>query len=532
MVKKSNQKNESQSADQSRSVCAVIDVGSTSIRMIIAHVEQNGKLSVIDSLQQAVSLGKDTFSRGFIGKESIDACVKTLKSYRRMLKEYNVEKETCIRTIATSAVREAANRDAFIDRIYIATGFYIEIIDEIDIARLTYLSIKSCRDNHKFEWGENLLIAEISGGSTEVLHLEQNKVILSHNYRLGSLRIREALGEIPAPLSRHRDLMENDIIRTVKQIAGSIENNTKLSFITLGGDIRLAASEINPSWNSDDPLKVPVVHLLKFINDIFSMTIEDVVHRYHLSFYDAETLGPALLFYYHLASQLKLKSLIVTGISLRHGALIEMSLHGSLSKDFVQQVVNSAFETGRKFQFDESHAVRVSKLALILYNALAKEHGLSSIAELHLHIASLLHDIGSFINTRSHHKHSMYIIQHSELFGLSKKDLTIISLIARYHRHASPKPEHDVYNQLSRDQRLTIVKLAAILRIADALDQSDTRHLNSIECDLSQDDLIIYLTGIDDVSLAQYNIKGKGSMFEDVFGLNIILRKKVIPESQ
>lgn len=532
MLKKSNQKKEVAQTDNTRSACAVIDIGSTSIRMIVAHIEQNGNISVIDSLQQAVSLGKDTFTRGLIGKESIDACVKTLKSYRRTLKEFNIEKESCIRVIATSAVREASNKDAFVDRIYIVTGFFIEVIDEIDIARLTYLSIKSCRDTHKFQWGNNLLIAEISGGSTEILHLEHNKVILSHNYRLGSLRMREALGEIPTPLSRHRDLMENDIIRTVNQITTSIETDSPLSLITLGGDIRLAASTIYPSWNQDDPLKVSVANLLNFINDIFSLTIDEIVQQYHLSFPDAETLGPALLFYYHLANQLKLKSLIITGISMRHGALIEMSLHGSLSRDFVQQVVNSAFETGRKFQFDEPHATRVSKLALILFHVLVKEHSLPLTSELHLHIASLLHDIGSFINTRSHHKHSMYIILNSELFGLSKKDLTIISLIARYHRHAPPKPEHEIYNLLPRDQRLTILKLAAILRIADALDQSDSQHLNKIDCSVSQDDLIIYLPGIDDFSLVKYNIKSKGSMFEDVYGLNIVLRKKAISELQ
>jgi exopolyphosphatase/guanosine-5'-triphosphate,3'-diphosphate pyrophosphatase len=532
MLRKNTQKKELSTETHSEMTCAVIDIGTTAIRMTIAHIESNSKITVIDTLQQAVSLGKDTFTKGFICKTSIEDCVRVLKSYRRTLKEYGIDSENYVRIIATTAVREASNRDAFIDRIFIATGLNVEVIDEIDIARLTYLSVKSCRDTNNFQWGNRLLIAEISGGSTEILHFDHEKVILSHNYRLGSLRMREALDEIPAPLKRHRDLMENDINRTVNQISNDIDMNMQLSLITLGGDIRTAASHIYPDWNNDEPLKVSVPLLLKFVNDIFSLTTDEIVQQFHISFADAETLGPALLFYYHLARILNLKTIIVTGISMRHGVLIEISQRGSRSNEFVQQIIHSALETGRKFQFDERHATNVADLSVKLFKAIEKEHGLPQQYELTLRIAALLHNIGSFINVRSHHKHSMYIIQNSELFGLSKSEITIISLIARYHRHSAPKPEHEIYHLLPREQRLIVVKLAAILRIADALDRSDNSRINSMECQVSDEGLIIYVAGIDDFSLEQYSIRSKGTLFEDVYGFNIILRKKEFSEQQ
>jgi exopolyphosphatase/guanosine-5'-triphosphate,3'-diphosphate pyrophosphatase len=530
MLKKKSQKTEVTTESRNEMTCAVIDIGTTSIRMTIAEIEPNSKITVIDSLQQAVTLGKDTFTKGYICKTSIEDCVRVLKSYRRTLKEYGIESDTLIRIIATTAVREASNRDAFIDRIFIATGFNVEIIEEIDIARLTYLSIKSCCDSTNFQWGNRLLITEISGGSTEILHFDQDKVILSHNYRLGSLRMREALDEIPTPLIRHRELMENDIIRTVNQISQDIDMNIQLSLITLGGDIRTAASHIYPDWNHDEPLRVSVPLLLKFVNDVFSMTTDEIVQQFHLSFADAETLGPALLFYYHLAHSLNQKSIIVTGISMRHGVLIEISQRGFRSNEFIQQIINSALETGRKFQFDEKHAVNVADISAILFKALEKEHGLSPHYELILRISALLHNIGSFINIRSHHKHSMYVIQNSELFGLNKIEITIISLIARYHRHSAPKPEHEFYRLLPREQRLIVVKLAAILRIADALNRSDNSRINSMECQVTDEGFIIYIAGIDDFSLEQYSIRSKGTLFEDVYGLNIILRKKAFSE--
>ena len=115
-----------------------------------------------------------------------------------------------------------------------------------------------------------------------------------------------------------------------------------------------------------------------------------------------------------------------------------------------------------------------------LFRELQSEHGLDARFELLLRIAGILHEVGSFISDRSHHKHSMYIILNSDLFGLSRKDIALIALVARYHRRASPRAYHLEYNSLDRESRLVVSKLAAILRLADALDCKHTQQVRQL----------------------------------------------------
>lgn len=229
---------------ESPDILAVIDIGSTAIRMCIAEIKDNGVIKNHESLQQSVTLGKDTFTRGSIKKSSIEECVAVLKSYRKVLEEYHIVNNNQIRVVATTAVREATNRDAFVDRIFIATGFDIEVIENLDVSRLTYLSLRSYFSAHDYSPVNTLLAIEVSGGSTELLLLKNKNVLKSHSYRLGALRLREMLGEFHAPVSSYQELMENDVDRTVNQIINEIGDVGQLEFIALGGDARFAAAEL------------------------------------------------------------------------------------------------------------------------------------------------------------------------------------------------------------------------------------------------------------------------------------------------
>lgn len=521
MVAKNSQKNL-----ETPKIMAVIDIGSTAVRLNIAQTRKDGTLEFLESLQQAVNLGKDTFTSGSIRRNSMEECVGALISFRRILDEYRIKDENQLRIVATTAVREASNRDTFLNRIYIAAGFDVEVIEDVDLSRLTYLSLNSYLSNHGNSWSNKLLVTEMSGGSTEVLLFEGEDVLLSRSYRIGALRLREMLGEFRSSTDSRRELMENDINRTVGQIVHEIGNNRQLSFIALGGDIRFAASRLLPTWNNTDPVELTLSQLSKFTEDIIKLSTDELVHNYHLTFSDAETLGPALLYYINLGRALNAKKIIVTDISMRHGILMEMAMRGSWKQEFIEQIINSAIETGKKFCFDEAHAKHVADLSTALFKNLRDEHHLEPWHEVLLMISALLHDIGSFISIRSHHKHSMYLIQNSELFGLNRKDIQLISLTARYHRRSSPKPEHLEYTVLDRKDKIAVVKMAALLRIADALDRSNSGRIKTIRCVQEDDNLIINIPGVDDLSLEQLGIRNKGSLFEDVFGMKVVLRKQ------
>ena len=172
---------------------AVIDIGTSSIRMAIAEIDSTGGVRTLETLSQAVNLGKDTFTKGSIEKATIEKCVEILKSYRQRLREYQISRDDQIRVVATSAVREATNRLAFIDRVYIATGIQVEPIDEAEVNRITYLGVAPFLNAERSLANAHTIVVEVGGGSTEVLIVRNGDVIFSHTYRLGSLRLRQTL---------------------------------------------------------------------------------------------------------------------------------------------------------------------------------------------------------------------------------------------------------------------------------------------------------------------------------------------------
>lgn len=505
---------------------AVIDVGATSIRMAIAEIDDVGGVRILETLSQAVNLGRDTFTHGAIERATIEECVRVLRSYSRALKEYGITRHDQIRVVATSAVREATNRLAFVDRVYIATDMQIEPLDEAEVNRITYVGMQKYLRGEPALASATTIIVEVGGGSTELLMVKGGDVVYSHTYRLGSLRLRKQLESYRTPALKVRNIMESQIARTVEQIVEALPADTlAIEMVAMGGDVRFAAAELLPDWSPQSLARLSVAGLEKFTDSMLHLSDDDIVQQYHLSFPAAETVGAALLSYVKIARALKLKNLLVSNVTLRDGLLLEMAGQASLSEEFSAQIVRSALDLGAKFGFDEAHAKHVAHLCRTLFRLLKDEHELEPRYETVLAIAALLYTIGMFVSNRSYHKHSMYLIKNSELFGLSKQDVLLVSLVARYHRRASPQPEHEGYNTLSREHRIAVAKMAALLRLAIALDDSRSQRIHELVCEVEEGRLIISVPRVDDLSLEQLAMRQNSGLFEEVFGMKVLLRK-------
>ncbi|MCZ7682487.1 MAG: HD domain-containing protein [Sandaracinaceae bacterium] len=111
-------------------------------------------------------------------------------------------------------------------------------------------------------------------------------------------------------------------------------------------------------------------------------------------------------------------------------------------------MLRSAVHLGRRYHFDEPHATQVDRLACVLFDSLAPLHELGPTDRQLLRIAALLHDIGDFISSAAHHKHTEYIVESSDLFGLSREQRQIVACVARYHRRAMPSTKHTLFKRL------------------------------------------------------------------------------------
>jgi len=502
-------------------IVAAIDVGSNALRMVIAQVLEDGQIEVLERLHRAVRLGQDAFRRGRLGSQSMQAAVAVLRDFRRVLNLYHVGR---VRAVATSAVREASNADMFLDRVFMATGLHLEVIDTSEESRLTVSAVRPVLEKALPGDREQTLIADVGGGSTLLTVLHGAQIVNSQSMRLGSIRLQEMFATSQEAPQRSAELLRQHISNVVCRLEGSLPLGRTECFVALGGDARFAARQLGQAAGSPELAAIGLEDFDRLVAQCVEHTPEELSRRHGLPFADAETLGPALLVYQALVHQTRAERLIVSDVSMRDGLLMELAreVTGRQDEAVLAGVLHSAKSLAEKYHVDMIHARNVAELSARLFDETKADHGLGSRQRLLLQVAGWLHEIGGFVGVRAHHKHSHYLIANSEIFGLSREEIALVALIARYHRRSPPKPSHLEYMALSRELRVAVSKLAAILRVADALARNHSRDVSRFRFERRGDELVILVpAGSGDMLLEQRAVAAKGDMFEEIYGVKI-----------
>jgi exopolyphosphatase/guanosine-5'-triphosphate,3'-diphosphate pyrophosphatase len=235
---------------------------------------------------------------------------------------------------------------------------------------------------------------------------------------------------------------------------------------------------------------------------------------------------PALLVYRALISETAARSLLVSDASLRAGMLLDaVDVGGRQSiEDFESQVLASAEALGQRYRFDREHGQHVMMLATRLFDELRDEHGMSDSQRLLLKVAALLHDIGVYVSLRAHHKHSQYVLAASQIFGLANEEIAMVSNIARYHRRGMPQESHVPYMALDRQDRLIVNKLAAILRVANALDAEHAQKVRDVRILREGTSWTLELECTGDVTLERLVATARSDMFTETFGRQLVVQ--------
>lgn len=508
---------------------AVIELGSTGIRLIIASIDDGGGFSVIDRAGKESRIGRDVFTNGYVSREATRESIAILAGFRELLRGYGIAPAEA-RVIATSALREASNRDTFVDRVALQTGFRVTVIEDIEENHLMYLAVQhALQDERRLLSRTNAMILEVGGGSTEIMLLRRGRMAASHSLRIGTVRVDELVrgaGQAPAYL---RQFLEDNVRTSCDLLSAELPLDSVKTFIVIGSDARLAASRVAIERFENYAIAKREAYV-RFVDEVASLSAEDLVAKYRLPWTEAEGLGPGLTIQRLFLERTGAENVVVPTVSIREGMLLTVSRgpDPEHEEEMRRQVTASAASLGRKFHYDEAHASHVADLSLALFDSLKREHGLGERERLLLEVAAILHDIGSFIRTSGHHKHSEYIIQNSEVFGLSRGELTVVANVARYHRKAPPSTAHLNYIALPREDRVLVQKLAAIIRVADALDRGHDQRILRANFERHEDRLVISAEGPEgeappDLSLERLSLAEKGDMFEDVFGMEPIL---------
>jgi exopolyphosphatase/guanosine-5'-triphosphate,3'-diphosphate pyrophosphatase len=499
---------------------AAIDVGSNAMRFLAAEFIAPAHYSVLEQTRTPVRLGHDVFLTGRLTDAAMNAAIDALLSYQQRMRTTDIDR---YRAVATSAVRDADNGEAFVERARADAGIEIEMITGAEEVRLVHQAVR-----HRIGLGEDRwILVDLGGGSVEVSLVDDRDVHWSVSHGMGSVRLLEELQVAGDEPGRFRRRLE-EYASTLKVPA--VGRSRRAGFIATGGNIEALAKMADATTDERGVSRLPLDSLRKLIEQLARLSFHQRVTELGLREDRADVILPAATVYEQLCEQAGFDTIHVPYVGLKDGIIIDLvddyARHEPHVERQEQIVMNGAIALGRRFRFDAAHGRHVARLALSIFDQLQDVHGLSRDDRRVLIAAAALHDVGLFINYRKHHKHSLYIISQSDLPGLAPDEILMAANVARYHRKGEPAPHHEAYMALSDSQRSRVRKLAAIARIADALDREHLQTVRELRIAVGDGIATLEPLGDGDLLLEKWAVQRKVAFFERVFGMRVKVREQ------
>ena len=508
------------------SIKAAIDIGTNSFHLVVARVAEPGGFEILTTEKETVRLGQ---GGGEMKELAPDAIERGLAALERLAKVAASFGESELVAVATSAVREAANRDEFLRRARDEVGVDIEVISGFEEARLIHLGVLQALPI----FDRRVLLVDIGGGSTELLVGVGAEPIEARSMKLGAIRLTErffadAVDAGRRPTSDEVEACRHYVSAALAPVARELGGHQpELAVGSSGTATTLAAIAV--ASRDDD---VRIMNGVELTADELDGAVEQILgakDRTRISGLDDKRadiiLGGAILLQ-EIFRSFGLDAMTMSDSALREGVLYDRFAEGS-GRELGDLRRSNVERLCVQLDPDPNHARHTGMLATQLFDRSVGVHGLGPDDRELLEAAALLHNVGLFISHASHHKHSYYVIRNSEqLTGFSEHEIELIALVARYHRKSQPSGKHAEFAALSRDDRRRVRVLAGMLRVAIGLDRRHGGAVTTMRVRLDDGRLVIepVTATDDDIDLEIFATRDRAGLLAEALGVEVDVR--------
>jgi exopolyphosphatase/guanosine-5'-triphosphate,3'-diphosphate pyrophosphatase len=503
---------------------AAIDIGTNSIHLVVVKVKDHQRFEILAQEKEVVRLGSGSKDMKTLKDDAMDRGIETLKRFEQIADISKAE----VKAVATSAVREALNREIFIQRAQEEAGIHVEVISGFEEARLIYLGVLQALPILE----KKILLVDIGGGSTEFVLAQGGEVQIANSLKLGALRLTNCFFEgdpvEPKAVNRCRQFVRaflNPMARTV------LRHGFELTVGSSGTILNIAQIIQARQGNSYGRLMSNFVFSSEELAEVVKMLVKAGSWKRLLKIEGidpqrADIILAGAIILEQVFEEMSISSMTVSDFALREGVILDALRKGQ--GGIIHQLTDIRYKgvlhLAESCQYDKQHSHQVTKLSLQLFDQLRPLHQLDEVYREYLEAASLLHDIGFFISHSQHHRHSYYMIRNSEyLTGFTTHEIELIAQVARYHRKSAPKAKHEEFARLEPKDQLVVRRLSAMLRLASALDRTHACLVKSLKCELSDQELTVYLKtapGVDP-QLEVYTAEMRKTLLEEVCGVRL-----------
>jgi len=502
---------------------AAIDVGSYELGMKIFEFTNKGGMKEIDSIRHSIELGTDTYQHGIISLAHMDELCDVLSDFSSIMKSYKVDD---YKAYGTSAIRETKNTTIVTEQIKLRTGIKLDVLSNSEQRFLHYkaAALKGSRFDEFIR--EGCAIADIGGGSIQISLFDNEALVTTQNIRLGVLRAMDMLAAL-RPRTRDvegilRELIDNQL-QVFKKLY--LKGRTIKNIILIDDYVSamLYHSGSKDRTFSADKFKEVYSHLRSTPKD-------EIARTYGLDEETVPLLLPAISIVSRVLKITKAENIWSPGVSLCDGMAYEYAEKEKLvhyRHDFENDIIECAKVMSKRYQGNEERNELIEKVAVDLFDATRKIHGMGKRDKLLLRIASLLNDCGRYISIEAGAECGYDIIMATEIIGLSHSEREIIANIVRFN-----KMQFMYYNEIASQSLLDrasytkIARLSAMFRIADGVCRSYRAKVNDVRFSVKGNELVINVYTVDDIDLEQGFFFRKASLFEEVFSIKPVLRFK------
>jgi len=509
---------------------AAIDIGSNSVRLLVAEGLRGGNYRILDEEREPTRLGRSVSSRGRLDDESMERTIAALRTFKEIATGYQA---SSLRTIATCAVRESRNGPEFCRRVREQVGLDVEVISGEREARLAFSSVQ-----HAFDLaGRNAIVADIGGGSTEIVFATGNLIESIFSTPLGAVRLTEQFGlgegcEAPE--------FEKGLQRLEADIAACLKKRTSKplfaphflvgcggTFTTLAELVMALKHEVDVPVAGYKVSHAEVRHLLDRLG---KMPLRARRGMAGMTPDRADIIVAGLSIVDALMKRFHVNTLAVHTRGVRDGLLREMieeaagASADAVAADLPAQREVAIERLAAACSGEIEHGRKVAALAGRIYEQLVEPLQLPPGDRLLLECAARLQDVGYVINYDQHHKHSYHLIRNSRLPGLRPHDVELVANVARYHRGAHPKRKHENLARLAPQDQRRVQCMAAILRLAGGLDRSRSQQVRDVLVRVEDGRVLVDVMADQEPQVDIWGAERRTDLFEKVFGMPLAIR--------
>jgi exopolyphosphatase / guanosine-5'-triphosphate,3'-diphosphate pyrophosphatase len=502
---------------------AAVDVGTNSIRLVVAEIQNDRTYRVLDEEREMTRLGRGMDEFGRLADETIEKSLEAIGKMKAIADGFQVRE---LKAIATSAVREATNGRSFCREAERRHGVRIDVISAAEEAQLAFRSVMT---NFNLE-GRSIAVVDLGGGSTELILSAGTVIDQVHSLPLGAVRLTERHCHSDPLRRKHWKQLRQEIDRTIRRTIGKppfvadVMIGSGGTFSTLAEMIQCQRQGQASSVQGYQMARAEIEHLLNRLRET-PLDARRQLPGMNPTRADIIIAGVAVIV--RLADYLGCKQVVVNDRGIRDGLLLSMieDMTGTCRIDTtsLKDRMEGVRVFAAKCRSNERHCEHVARLAGTIFDALSDPHRLPANARDILVAGALLHEIGYLINHSKHHKHAYHLIMHGELLGFSAREVELIANVARYHRRALPKSAHENFQRLAKEERRLVRCLSGILRVADGLDRTHSQCVTGLRCESVNGTIRVILDSPSDPEVEIWDAERKAELFEKAFDARLEL---------